>query len=86
MTEENGTFCENLLSVNFDNRIMSTGNTILCFIAGAATGAIAALLLAPDSGANTRAKIRQGASDAAGLAKEKILEGLDIIEKALEGE
>ena len=63
---------------------MSTGNTILCFIAGAATGAIAALLLAPDSGANTRAKIRQGASDAAGLAKEKILEGLDIIEKALE--
>jgi gas vesicle protein len=65
---------------------MSTGNTILCFIAGAATGAIAALLLAPDSGANTRAKIRQGASDAAGLAKEKILEGLDIIEKALEGE
>lgn len=64
--------------------LMSTGNTILCFIAGAATGAIAALFLAPDSGANTRAKIRQGASDAAGLAKEKILEGLDIIEKALE--
>ena len=63
---------------------MNTGNTILCFIAGAATGAIAALLLAPDSGANTRAKIKQGASDAAGLAKEKILEGLDIIEKALE--
>ena len=64
--------------------LMNTGNTILCFIAGAATGAIAALLLAPDSGANTRAKIKQGASDAAGLAKEKILEGLDIIEKALE--
>ena len=63
---------------------MSTGNTILCFIAGAATGALAALLLAPDSGANTRAKIKQGASDAAGQAKAKILEGLDIIEKALE--
>ena len=63
---------------------MNTGNTILCFIAGAAAGAIAALLLAPDSGANTRAKIKQGASDAAGLAKEKILEGLDIIEKSLE--
>jgi gas vesicle protein len=63
---------------------MSTGNTILCFVAGAATGALAALLLAPDSGANTRAKIRKGASDAAGLAKAKILEGLDIIEKALE--
>ena len=64
--------------------IMSTGNTLLCFIAGAATGALAALLLAPDSGANTRAKIKQGASDAAGMAKGKILEGLDIIEKALE--
>ena len=63
---------------------MNTGNTLLCFLAGAATGAVAALLLAPDSGANTRAKIRQGAADAAGLAKGKILEGLDIIEKALE--
>lgn len=63
---------------------MSTGNTFLCFLAGAATGALAALLLAPDSGANTRARIRQGAADAAGLAKGKILEGLEIIEKALE--
>ena len=63
---------------------MSTGNIFLCFIAGAATGALAALLLAPDSGANTRAKIKQVASDAAGLAKAKILEGLDLIEKALE--
>lgn len=63
---------------------MSTGNILISFLAGAATGAIAALLLAPDSGANTRAKIRQGASDATGLAKEKIMEGLDIIEKALE--
>ena len=63
---------------------MSTGNTFLCFLAGAATGALAALLLAPDSGANTRARIRQGAADAAGMAKGKILEGLDIIEKALE--
>ena len=63
---------------------MSTGNILISVLAGAATGAIAALLLAPDSGANTRAKIRQGASDATGLAKEKIMEGLDIIEKALE--
>lgn len=63
---------------------MNTGNTLLCFIAGAATGALAALLLAPTSGADARAKIRQGASDAAGLAKGKILEGLEIIEKTLE--
>ena len=63
---------------------MNTGNTFLTFLAGAATGALAALLLAPDSGVKTRAKIRKGASDAAGLAKGKILEGLEIIEKALE--
>lgn len=63
---------------------MNTGNSFLCFIAGAMAGAVAAILLAPDSGANTRAKIRQGATDMKGLAKEKIAEGLEIIENALE--
>ena len=47
-------------------------------------GAVAALFLAPDSGANTRAKIRQSAADMAGKAKGKIAEGLEIIEEALE--
>ena len=63
---------------------MNTGNSLLCFIAGAMAGAVAAVLLAPDSGENTRAKIKQGASDIAGKAKDKIAEGLDVIEKALE--
>lgn len=63
---------------------MNTGNSFLCFLAGAMAGAVAAILLAPDSGANTRAKIRQGATDMKGLAKEKIAEGLEIIENALE--
>ena len=57
---------------------------MLCFIAGAMAGAATALLLAPDSGENTRARIRQGASDLKGKAKEKIAEGLGIIEEALE--
>ena len=63
---------------------MNTGNSLLCFFAGAMAGAVAALFLAPDSGANTRAKIRQSAADMAGKAKERIAEGLDIIEDALE--
>lgn len=64
--------------------IMNTGKSLLCFLAGAMAGAVAAVLLAPDSGENTRAKIRQGAADIAGKAKDKILENLDNIEKALE--
>lgn len=63
---------------------MNTGNSILCFIAGAMAGAAAAILLAPDSGDKTRAKIRKGVADMAGMAKGKLVEGLDMIETALE--
>ena len=65
---------------------MSTGNSLLCFIAGAVAGAVTAVLLAPDSGAKTRARIKQGASDAVSKAKGKIAEGLGILEDALEEE
>ena len=63
---------------------MDTGKSMLCFVAGAVAGAVAALFLAPDSGENTRAKIKRGAADLKGKAKEKIVEGLGIIEEALE--
>ena len=63
---------------------MNAGNSFLCFMAGAMAGAVAALLLAPDSGENTRTKIRQSAADIAGKAKGKVVEGLEIIENALE--
>ena len=63
---------------------METGKTILTFLAGAAAGAVAALLLAPESGAKTREMIRAKAAGAAGTAKEKILEGLDELETVLE--
>ena len=59
---------------------------MLCFIAGAMAGTVATLLLAPDSGENTRAKIKKGATEIKGKAKEKIAEGLGIIEEALEEE
>ena len=65
---------------------MNTGNSFLCFMAGALAGAVAAILLAPDSGENTRAKIRKGAAGIAGKAKIRIAEGLEIIENALEEE
>ena len=65
-------------------KIMNAGNSFLCFIAGALAGAVAAVLMAPDSGANTRAKIKQGVADMTGKAKGKVVEGLEIIENALE--
>ena len=40
--------------------------------------------MAPDSGEKTREKIRTKAVGAADVAREKILEGLDDIETALE--
>lgn len=63
---------------------MNTGKSLMCFLAGALTGVVATVLFAPDSGENTRAKIRQGMSDLKGKAKDKVSESLDIIEKALE--
>lgn len=63
---------------------MNTGNSIMAFIAGAALGAVTALLMAPDSGEKTRAKIKAGAADAAGIAKDRIIEGLEMLEAALE--
>ncbi|MBR2064218.1 MAG: YtxH domain-containing protein [Bacteroidales bacterium] len=62
---------------------MDTGKTILTFLAGAAVGAVAALLLAPESGDKTRERLRMKAADAADVAKKKILEGLDSLEEAL---
>ena len=55
-------------------------------MAGAAAGAVAALLLAPESGEKTRGRIRAKAAGAANMAKEKILEGLDALETAIEEE
>lgn len=41
-----------------------SGNTLLALIAGAAVGAVAGLLYAPDSGENTRAKLSEDAKRA----------------------
>ena len=72
---------------------MDAVKTIFAFLAGAAAGTVAALLMAPDSGENTRARIRAkatGAVDrakaAVDIAKDKVQEGLDELETALEKE
>lgn len=65
---------------------MNTGKTLLTFLAGAAAGAVTALLFAPESGEKTRERLRMKAADAADVAKKKILEGLDSLEEALEEE
>lgn len=64
---------------------MNANNTLFCFLAGAVTGAVVTLLFAPDSGENTRAKIRQGANDIATKARGRMAEDLESIEKVIEG-
>lgn len=63
---------------------MDIGKSMLCFMAGAVAGAVAALFLAPDSGENTRAGIRRKMADMKEKAKEKMSEGLGMIEQVLE--
>lgn len=50
-------------------------STLIALIGGALVGAAAALLLAPDSGANTRRKIKEKAAEEYGALKERIRKG-----------
>lgn len=52
---------------------------LLAFLAGAAIGALAGVLLAPDSGANTRKKLKKTLTD----LQEKGSEALDEVEEAV---
>ncbi len=62
----------------------NTGNTLTAFIVGATAGAIAGLLLAPEKGEETRARISSKAEDlfkdleeAWGISPEKVKEFRD---------
>ena len=52
-------------------------DNLLAFVVGAAIGAVAGILLAPDSGANTRKKLKSKLED----LKEKGAEKLDEVEE-----
>lgn len=54
-------------------------DNLLAFIIGAAVGAVAGVLLAPDSGANTRKKIKDKMTD----LKEKGAEQLEHVEASV---
>lgn len=56
---------------------MSSSKVLLAFIAGAAVGAVAGVLLAPDEGKNTRKKIAGKASELSGTIKDKMNDFID---------
>jgi YtxH-like protein len=68
------------------NQLMANTKTILSFVAGAAIGAIAGILFAPDSGANTRRKIAEKPGDVKDTVKNNILSWLDKLRKDVDGE
>ena len=63
---------------------MST-KVLLGFIAGAAVGAVAGILFAPDSGENTRKKIQDKAGDWTDAAKESFNGVIDGVKNAYSG-
>jgi len=65
---------------------MANTKTILGFIAGAAIGAIAGILLAPDSGAATRQKIIDKSGDLKDAVKDSITGLLDKLQKGVDDE
>jgi gas vesicle protein len=61
---------------------MSNTKTVLGFVAGAAVGALAGILLAPDKGSNTRKKIAGKAGDVSDSLKSSFDDFMDGLKKA----
>ena len=64
---------------------MSSSKVLLGFVAGAAVGALAGILFAPDAGTNTRKKIASKAGDWTDAAKESFGGLIDGVKKAYSG-
>ncbi len=58
---------------------MSNKNTLLGFVAGAALGALAGILLAPDKGSETRKKITDKTGDLADTVKSSFSDLVDHV-------
>ena len=65
---------------------MSNKKFILAFIAGASLGAIAGILMAPDTGSATRKKVIDKSTGLKDLIKENVLAFLDKLEKGVDAE
>lgn len=65
---------------------MANTKIVLGFIAGAALGAIAGILIAPEKGAETRQKIIDKSGDLKDLVKESVLGFLDKLQKGVDEE
>ena len=65
---------------------MSNTKFILAFIAGASLGAIAGILMAPDTGSATRKKVIDKSTGLKDMIKENILSFLDKLEKGVDAE
>jgi len=60
------------------------GHSLTAFLLGAAVGAVAALLFAPASGAETRSKVRKLTKDAAREARRRFEQGRQRVAEAVE--
>ena len=67
-------------------QVMANTKIILGFIAGAAIGAIAGILLAPDSGAATRRKIADKSGELKDALKDSISGWLDKLQQGVDEE
>jgi len=64
---------------------MSAGKVLVGVIAGAAVGALAGVLFAPDKGTETRKKISKKSTDTMDELKEKMEEMLDVLTHKFQG-
>jgi len=64
---------------------MSSSKVLLGFVAGAAVGALAGILFAPDKGSNTRKKIVTKTGDVADSVKNSFNDFIDGVKEAYAG-
>ncbi|PBQ32995.1 hypothetical protein CNR22_14825 [Sphingobacteriaceae bacterium] len=58
----------------------NTGTILGALLIGAALGAVAGILLAPDKGSETRKKLMEGSKDLAGNLKNKFMRSAEKVE------
>ena len=61
----------------------NTGNTVVALLVGAALGAVAGILFAPDKGSKTRTKIKDGFDDAKNDLKNKFDHASDEVKEKI---